>query len=309
VLSRPEPHPLDFDWRFTATTAAELAERVRSSQCLAVGTPSVAEVLGNQSQITLVDRHPVQLYANHVSLDPSRDPPIRGGFQTAVIDPPWYPDVYMRWLSWAANVAGRGALMWVTLWPTDTRSTAEAERSMILTWAAHWATVTLHSGVLRYRTPLFEVEALRSTGTRSRAPRTGDLVELRVHDIPPLLPAISAGSTWARFVLGDYQLALRLRPEDKLTTVSIQRHPFARGWQWPSVSKRANGRDEIDLWSSRNEVAIVRGSAALHSLLQHLARTGLSSATEPEREQLGGLTTWQIPVEPWERVLEWTHQL
>jgi hypothetical protein len=38
---------------------------------------------------------------------------------------------------------------------------------------------------------------------------------------------------------------------------NTREHPLAQDWLWPSYSRRTEGRDRIDLWSSRNEVATV----------------------------------------------------
>src|SRR5437899_2262010 len=100
-----EPHPLDYDWRFTAETTARLANLIpRRSTCLAMGTPSVAQYLEQMGEdVTLVDRQPLQLVTRHRMLDPCTDPPIEPFFSSVILDPPWYPKVFVRWLCWAAN--------------------------------------------------------------------------------------------------------------------------------------------------------------------------------------------------------------
>src|ERR1043165_2860408 len=47
-MKAPEPHPLDFDWRFTPKTARQLADLIAVYQsCLCVGAPTVALLLEN----------------------------------------------------------------------------------------------------------------------------------------------------------------------------------------------------------------------------------------------------------------------
>lgn len=307
MLIRPEPHPLDYDWRFTLETARSVARRIASTACVAVGTPTVAELLQGTTRVTLVDRHPIQGCNEHLPLDPSFDPPIARNYESAIVDPPWYPSVYMRWVSWAAHATGQGGVLWSSLWPSDTRPAAEEERSEILAWASTWASVTVFPGVLEYETPLFESSALRATGRGERPLRKGDLVGLHVNTIPQLPSQIQAHEFWARFVFGDYQLALRLRADDPTPPI-LEPHPLALGWTWPSVSRRANGRDDIDLWSSHNEVAIVRSVNAVRTLLQSLVSAKPSLRQEQGRSILGPLSEWHIPLSPSQRVLEWTHR-
>lgn len=307
MIERPEPHPLDFDWRFTADTTRDLAKRIGYEPCIAVGAPSVAEALQGTSPVTLIDRHPVQLCEEHLVLDPGSDPPCGFRFQSAIVDPPWYPRVYKRWLSWTSHATGPGGVLWATLWPSDTRPTAEQERSELLAWAATWASVSLQQGVLEYETPLFEAEALRAAGVDERTPRRGDLICLHVREVPSLSASIQGETKWARFVFGNYQLALRLK-DDGDTPPCAERHPLTSGWTWPSVSRRATGRNIIDLWSSRNEVAVVQGTSALRARLRRYARSGLTDLDDQRSTILGPLNAWQIPFAPSERVLEWTHR-
>jgi hypothetical protein len=59
LASWPEPHPIDFDWRFNAATARSLAHRVRGAEnVLCVGTPTVfKEILEAGRRACLIDQN------------------------------------------------------------------------------------------------------------------------------------------------------------------------------------------------------------------------------------------------------------
>ena len=246
---RVEPHPLDSDWRFTARSAAVIAALIPAGQrCLILGAPSVAILLERAgAHALLVDRQPLQSVRHHLLLDASLDaPPSCAPFDVAVTDPPWYPEVFERWLGWVAGRLHNTARILCTLWPTNTRPEAEAERSRLMDWLADWADVEVHARALTYETPAFEAHS--ATALSSDSPRRGDLMIIRKRKHVPLPPALPARELWHRFVFDEHQIAIRVRDDSEPS--SIELHPLAQGWNWPSVSRRAEGRSLIDLWSS-----------------------------------------------------------
>jgi hypothetical protein len=72
------------------------------------------------------------------------------------------------------------------------------------------------------------------------------------------------------------------------------------------VSRRAEGRNEIGLWSSRNEVAIVKGDLALGNLFRQLGNMGNGRQIgKGSLEAIDPLREWQIPKTTFRRVIEW----
>lgn len=126
----PEPHPLDIDWRFTKPTTDTLADLAGvDGRHLAVGTPTLAEALERSGrEVVLVDRQPIQRVRQHLKIDPGMTDPIEGGFDRVIMDPPWYPKIYVRWLSWAAQSITPGGKIIATMWTDATRPSARKER-------------------------------------------------------------------------------------------------------------------------------------------------------------------------------------
>jgi hypothetical protein len=101
-------------------------------------------------------------------------------------------------------------------------------------------------------------------------------------------------------------VALRLRQENQPlhpAPPALQSLCQARGWIWPSVSRRAPGRERIDLWSSWNEVAAVEQPQALADALDALS----PSAPARWKGPLEPLTTWHLASMRFERKMTWTH--
>lgn len=306
MQSPPEPHPLDFDWRFERETINKLIRLTNAHPILAVGTPQLARGLFAQGYaVQLVDRQPHLALLNAILLDIETAEPLDRSWMTAVLDPPWYPSVYRRWIGWAAQHIPAGGRILASLWPVDTRPTAKAERDELLEWASEWANCRIEPFTLRYEVPPFEsiVRQMQGIPDPNAVWRKGDLLELRVRERPPLPPPIIKTEVWHRFVWNDYQLALRIG-EHAEGESSISMHPLAAGWNWPSYSQRAIGRALIDLWSSRNEVAIVAGASLLkEELLIFTDRQRFPEVGSRGLQQLLG--NWQIPSLPFQRSYSW----
>jgi hypothetical protein len=310
-MKAPEPHPLDFDWRFNAATARRLADLMKGyGSALCVGAPSVACLLENDGvEVSLVERQPLQSVRNLISADPSTEAALTSSFSIAFADPPWYPKIYERWLAWTATHIKNGGELLASLWLPDTRPQAEVERHAALEWIASWADVEVEPFALTYTAPLFEMAAMLAEGAKPNHQhwRTGSLLRIRPY-LTPSLPASVVGlDNWVRFVFDDYQLALRLR-EGENSAPRILPVPGAKEWVWPSVSRRAAGRERIDLWSSRNEVALVEGGYEVLRHLRLIMETDGMVLRDPRSEILHTLTRWQIPIGPYRRTLEWTHR-
>lgn len=306
----PEPHPLDYGWAFTTDTTTRLVDLLpKHSTCLAMGTPSIALYLEQLGvDVTLVDRQPIQLVKNHLKLDICVDPPIKSLFSSIILDPPWYPEIFVRWLCWAASVSSPDATIVCSMWPESARVSATQERSALIKWLNTWAKVELVHNFLQYEMPLFEQSAIaaQNSSTKWESPRKGDIIIIH-KNMTPTLPINSREETiWHRFVFDRYQIALRLRLPCK-EFVTIRQHPSVKGWVWPFVSRRAVGRNKIDLWSSRNEVAVVDGATLMLKLLRELGKTGHSGLRANCLGALNPLLEWHLAKLDFRRVLEWNH--
>jgi hypothetical protein len=311
VHQSPEPHPLDFDWRYTPDTIATLSKMLPvEGPVLAVGAPNLARHLSTMGRnVMLIDRQPMQQVFQHLAIDIDVSTPLLTGYRAAIVDPPWYVQHVRCWLAWTANCLGVDGEILATIWPAGTRPDGEMEHQFVMEWLSQWATAQQSSFSPTYETPIFEqhAEIVATGGELSRSPRRGRLLSIRVKKLPKIPSLEEQPRQWLRFVLNDYQLALRMHPENG-EPLEVLPHPQAIGWTWPFVSRRAPGRGNIDLWSSRNEVALVRNPAALARVLRRLAVSDNSASFNSEINRLPQLAEWAIPKPPYWRFLEWSHQ-
>src|ERR1700733_11594941 len=117
-----EPHPLDFDWRFDDATISKLCGLVEGQNVFALGVPSVARrIQATGGRVLLVDRQPVQQVHNQLIADAQTRDVAEGGFDVAIVDPPWYPRELVDWASAAGRAVGPGGKVFVSVWPPETR--------------------------------------------------------------------------------------------------------------------------------------------------------------------------------------------
>jgi hypothetical protein len=231
------------------------------------------------------------------------------GFDVAIVDPPWYSDRLLHWASYAASCVGIGGTVLTTAWPAWTRPTAIEELDAIVSLVSQWAKVRRLSIEPLYEMPEFERLAIEASGHGhlSTSPRRGVLLELSVAHLPPPLMPTKRPEIWQRFVIDDYQLALRLT-EQQATVPDLQSPPEALGWRWPFVSARAPGRSRIDLWSSDNEVACVHSAAAVSCMVRRALSSGGPAPFEQALSPMPALLAWSIPRPPYRRLIVWEHQ-
>ncbi|WP_342736306.1 hypothetical protein [Bradyrhizobium sp. B117] len=288
-----------------------LSELVRHSKSvLAVGTPSLARYLESIGhEVLLVDRQPIHAVRNHRQVEPGSSPPDFGKSTIAIIDPPWYPTDAKIWIAWTAHGIEPQSQMLVSLWPDTTRPTAAKEFEELKSWISQWAEFEILDVVPQYKAPLFEEAALKVSEGPSMglSPRYGRLVSVRPRTLPVLLGHSELRSTWIRFVVDDYQLAICLK-ENKALTRPVVLHPLAKHWIWPYVSKRARERDLINLWSSRNEVALLRDPRLAVETLRRALKSGDPAGFRDQLGSYGQLQDLSIPRPPYRRLLEWQHQ-
>jgi hypothetical protein len=306
----PEPHPLDYDWRFTTATIEELGGLVPANQhVLAIGAPSLARMLAKAGQaVVLIDRQPIQGVQIHLPIEVGTSGLSADLPSLAVVDPPWYlPDLY-HGVSWTANLVGLHGTMIVSLWPNTARPTAADEAKSFFQWSSTWSRMEQLSIIPRYEVPLFEEIAGRTLSKMGMAssPRFGRLFKLQVDRLPQIALA-PRSANWSRFLLNNYQLAVLLENGSPSKPMLI-RHPKATGWRWPFVSKRAPHRDKITLWSSRNEVAIVGCPSHLEKTLRGAFSANSAAEFASRLSTYPGLLEWEMPRPPYWRYLEWHHR-
>lgn len=302
---RPNPHPLDFDWRFSDKTAQKLVELCSEGTTLSLGVPTVATKLSKMGKkVVLIDSHPIQEVKEHICLDINFSAPIEDNYNFVVMDPPWYLDIYYRWLSWAAISAGVGAKIFLSIWPDNTRPLAISEKEKLFDWISKWARLEYFEKSLDYETPLFE--RMSNLSENNIKTRHGDLVIITVNTLPHLEEIAPTNQKWSRYLLNEYQLAVK-HGENNNDFDHVKIEQLAQGniWIWPSVSKRAEGRENIQIWSSENEVGKVDNPNLLIKLLDQLID---DENLNNLYEKVSFLNEWDIPFPPYSRKLKWKQE-
>ncbi|MEM9462805.1 MAG: class I SAM-dependent methyltransferase [Myxococcota bacterium] len=252
-----------------------------------LGDASLGDVsLGRTAlaRLTLVDRnplvdrrHPGAGSIEHLTGDLAAVRVEAGLYDVAIFDAPWYPAVLQRWLAVAARAVRPGGRVLFALLPRLHRPLAMDDRSVTLCAARRLGRVEIEPGALRYESPLFETEALATTGLAVPPQwRRADLVQLWVEHVPPPIepnePSTSE-PTWARFVIGPQVVHLDVdttpEPGEILTPIDDR-----ADFRYASISTREPRRAQINLWTSRSRVARVRRPGLVANLLERLAQAG-----------------------------------
>jgi hypothetical protein len=280
-LLPPDPHPLDYDWRFDQATVEELCRRVSDGRTLFVGCPSVARGLAKRDEpCWLIDRQPLFDHSpliSQVEIDlrySSIQPLSTGMFDNILIDSPWYMDFVFRWIAQSyRHLAPHGRLLF-SLWPAEVRPSGFVERQEVLEYASKLGLVTVHERALGYVTPPFERASAAVTGrTLGDNRRRGDLVIVHSSGRSVAIPAGAEPdpprACWERFIFGRKQVALRVDTDEPSHSPRLVE--LTPGGVLPDVSRRLALRQEIDLWTSDNVALKVEGRLSILGALDALA--------------------------------------
>jgi hypothetical protein len=294
----PLPHPLDAEWRFTDATADSLLARAlvatgEGDSILLLGVPTVVlsaarSTADRRFVVRCEDNVVGTALAGILKSDPRFVQEATEGCDAAVVDPPWYPLIQDALLAQAASACRTGAWLFAVAAPTGIRSNGEAERQAALT-VAQISGLKLdrqEQGALTYRTPAFEVAAMRAAGLGAWLPdwRRGDLlvfqkrVAARALATPTPVPAFE-------LTLQGVRLRLLAIPAPDARGMA----PLAEDEVFPSVSARAPLRGRANLWTSSNRAFVCNPKATLTALQQlaaehHLWPKGLDPSGSETRD-------------------------
>ena len=292
----PVEHPLDFDWRFTTTTAKELLDRCPASlrnRIVLLGAPSLVQVAATREwlpKISLIDRN-VSMVKVITQAFPAVSasnsdlvwgmPVQASNASVSILDPPWYPE-YIDAFLWAASRKTRvGGRIFLSAPPEGTRPGMPAERQKMLSAAESFGLrlKAVKAGAIAYRTPMFERNALTASGFTSIPSdwRRGDLLEFAVDrkvELPRPTPPYSP-EEWQDASRGSVRFKIRLRPEGTFRDPRLT--PATPGDMLATVSRRDLNRGAVDVWTSGNRVFRCDGTAILLIIL-----TALEQADESE---------------------------
>jgi hypothetical protein len=275
------PHPQDSEWRFSDGCAEALARRaVRSAQgqpVLCLGVPMVAIAAARAGARSLYvmgeDNVITRGLIKTIGSEAVYGPPVEGQAGAVVLDPPWYPEAYREMLAIAVRASRVGATLFVGAPASGSRPEAEADRELMAQIAASLGLerLAIEPESLGYRTPMFELNALRAAGVGAALHqwRRGDLFLFR-KVITKSGPSRSPPPCRAAFELTLRGVRLRLSAEPSVDVAG----PLSME-VFPHVSTRAVGRGSFNLWSSGNRALAVDRDDALDALLVLAERAGV----------------------------------
>lgn len=270
----PLPHPLDFEWRFTADASRDLLNLASDltpadGDVLLFGTPGLAV-----EALSLPTRRRLSFLAEDnsvtqrlIALNEATGAPLSIGFCRAglprasadavLLDPPWYVDFIRPMLAAAATACRPGGVVILSLPPVGTRPSADADRESTVQFAARLGLDPLDHQPLAiaYDTPFFETNALAAAGVFAPAGwRRGDLVMFRrVRDNSRAGSLVSGRRRrWAEIPVG--RMRLFVRPEGRGAGGLQGLIPLVEGDVLPSVSRRDPRRRAAQVWTSGNRI-------------------------------------------------------
>lgn len=266
----PVPHPLDFDWRFSSSTSADLAALLTQhagdgGRILLIGVPTMLLALcdnGFGSSLVFVSRLHDPVTKTLRRLVPSTvkfvsiDDDLSGlSADVSLVDPPWYDDIATPMiLAAAAGTAALGTIFVVAPDMLTGLSAAPLLKQLPVSAPQFGLRDVELEARLRYDTPPFEMLALSRAGINNVPPtwRTGRLFRCRrINDIvrPVAVPdygwtevGTAAARVWLR--LGDRSQPFRLQrstsisrfdPERVSASVWTSGHHFSRGLLDPAT--------------------------------------------------------------------------
>jgi len=325
-----EPHPLDYDWRFTPATSERIGSLLpKQGTTLLLGTHSVVPFVhrSDPDSVVLVDWNPLiaEFTKSHFVVD-LRDEelsiPSGMSFSSVVIDAPWYPDDLFSWIGHAIRHLDTGGLMLVVLWRDNTRPTASTERQEILTFLSGIGRIAVYTEFVRYTTPPFERIALTHAGIPVGPEwRSADLVAVRLENriVPPQVrPSIDPAAQWCRFSIDSRQIAIRTSRFNSAGSIPPTLNPIASadGWVLPSVSRRDPRRPLIDIWTSRNFAAQATNPEAFIAALTALTQSPFRNDSADDAIKNESIATALdllishdiIPTDNPKRIDQWCHR-
>jgi hypothetical protein len=304
----PEPHPLDFDWRFADEAIHLIVQELRArgvGTTAVLGAPTVFRRLVDQGFVAhLFDKNAVVLdylkqreYHTFTEIDLLGPGPLPyGRFEFAVADPPWYPEHYQAFIDASRTLLKIGGSLFLSVLPRLTRPGAEEMRQTIITYSASqgFEITNIIPSALTYVSPPFEKAALKSEGLVLGNWRTADLFKLEKRvEVHTSTRQLREPDAWQNFLLGRVQV--RLLPTQSDTGFKVCSDPA--NWRLRSVSRRSPARATINVWTSRNLALTVSDTRPLTSALQLLqagSKVAEAVAQTSTKHQLGKSQSHQL---------------
>lgn len=290
----PEPHPHNFDWRFSNQGLQSFAEYLLSyhddddNVCI-IAAPSLFVYLQSMEyfkEIILIERSKRMnekirnIFPGYLGIEThDLQYPFTGSlgrledyFSCIIADPPWYQDYYELFLARAKDIVKPGGLIHLALFPPFSKKSALRERTAIFSFAQNNGIdlIELKSGLLKYETPPFERSALKSEEFQVKPEkwRRGDLATFYVASKTGqnFMIQVEEG-IWKEFIFD--KKVIKLRHKDPVRNWEIPEiiNIIDGNDYYPSVSRKHPLRERIDLWTSGNQAYEIKGSYVIEIIL------------------------------------------
>lgn len=284
----PLPHPLDFDWRFTAATAEHIVNTCAKlsgprDQIVFLGAPTVfSTAIRNNSDrgVVLLDRN-IAIVSHISETFPGSEvylcDLLSGHLHdvsaaVVVIDPPWYSEHFEAFMWAASRLCDLHGHALVSLPAVGTRPGVLSEREHIVRWSTTvgFTLEKYEEGALRYVSPPFEVNALRAERLHNVPMdwRCADLAIFRkelVCNVPrPSVMAVS--ESWAIDAIDDIQWRTRTNGRSEFCDPDLR--SILEGDVLCSVSRREALREQADVWTTGNRIYSCAGTNILRIVIQ-----------------------------------------
>jgi hypothetical protein len=285
----PEPHPLDYDWRFASKCFSvfdNLLLRLCSKSVAILGAPTLfLHLFGKGLKPHLYDKNSYLIdqlieagFTGVTQCDLFQDKPANE-YDVVVADPPWYTEFYCAFIDSAREALKEGGHLLISVLPRLTRPSAAEDRRNILEYAYSkgFDLYEVHHAALLYDSPPFEVAALRAQGVDLADWRSGDLFVFTLTSREPvatLRPRVIDETEWDSFTVGESVVKVRRRNIESLDVAFEPASP-AGHLHLHSVSRRSPVRASIDLWTSRNLALKVSRPDYVSDVL-FLAKSGIT---------------------------------
>ena len=291
VSDLPEPHPLDFDWRFSGETLRSLCKRISARQgepVAVLGAPTLYKYLVDSGMdawlfdknIHIITSLRESGYLSVIECDLfhfAEEPP---RFSSALADPPWYMEHYRAFLDAASRMLLPGGQLFISVLPRLTRPSAAIDRFRILETAVElgFDLSEMNPAVLQYASPPFESEALRAESISVKDWRTGDLFTFVRRMETPRRQVLTGAKTtdrWESILLGNTTIKVRVQ-QASAEPFDYMGASHTGELRLRSVSRRSPARSRVNLWTSRNLALVVSNTTLVVAVLRKI-EAGLST--------------------------------
>ena len=282
-----EPHPADYDWRYSSSSLTQLSRRVlpvmqAGEKVALLGCPTLFPLLaGLEGRVMLLDRSASAIEGlkamgfrervlKHDLFEPFAE--VERDHALVIADPPWYPPFHKAFIVRANELLYDGGLLLLSILPWLTRPAAIDDRAEILEFGARagFDVASVEEGILGYQSPGFEKASLAIQGIDCGEWRSGDLCTFRkINEAGTLAtPRPSDEPQWEEFRVGRKKVMVKRRKENG---GSGFRAMFVDGSAvLRSVSRRSRVRAKIDVWTSDNIAYMVSGLNLVREALSKL---------------------------------------